>query len=1093
MTDDAVSASAKGATFMVLLQIGSRAVTFALNQILLRFLSPQLLGVAVQLELYIISTLYFSRECLRIATQRRSDGGVQAAINLSYLAVAAGLPIGALLAQMYLSTSHADVPYLTTALRINESTIMVELLSEPGFVAVQQKMLYKTRAAAEASAVVMKTLATASLVFWSRYRSIDLGVLPFAAGELAYSSTLTVVYLWQTSSLARSTGFSLSPRKMESSASLYLQTGIKWLLTEGDKLLVSAFATLEDQGMYAVSANYGGLIARMLFRPIEDSCRNLFANLCATPNDQDQANKNKKEKGEKTANNIRRAADILHNVLRVYGIASLLAFAIGPTAAPLLLQLVAGSRWTDSGAGEVLATYCYCIPLLAINGVSEAFVSATASTKELQKQSIWMGAFSAGFALSAYIFLRVLEMGAKGLVLANCVNMALRIIFNLSFATEFFRRNDVEFKLLELLPNVFAVGRPLPSDGDDSDSKRIRSNDGSPAPPPPANGASMSDLERKKQDAAARMAAVKAKLAASKPNGSTASPAPPAMAAATPPTPPPAAPAAAPPSNDVEARKAEAARKIAEMKAKMAAKRGGGDQQPGSTPTPPMSESQQRVAEAKARAQQIAAQARDRSRTESPAVPTPPPRQDTGRTARGGLGIGLHPSLMGDLNAPSTTVGKGPRGPKFSTTKGNQQLEAPKINPYLADADNEEATRFDDNIYDPSLAVSKGGGRKTKQLVFNEKGKFMAQANALRQQARLEEMKARIAAETRKTEIEEASDRSFLVPAPPEVEWWDEGLVNSDGSEKIDAEDSIITALVQHPVILQAPQEKFQPAPKPLMLTPIEQKKLRRQRRMADMKEEQAKIRLGLVEPPPPKVKKSNMMRVLGEQAVKDPTAVEARVNREIAQRATDHEKANKDRQLSKEQRVEKLKTQQAADEGKGVKIAIFRVDNLSSGKHRYQIDINAKQNALTGMVVLHPEMNLIIVEGGSHSINNYKKLLLNRVKWSENTLPLSNNTSTPTTFAGNNDGTSKGASGESNKASQWLSPLNADGSLKDLGENQCQLVWEGEEGQRMFKKWGSKACETDGEAKEVLRRQKMENMWTLARSMGEQQQQQFF
>ncbi|KAI7132520.1 U4/U6 small nuclear ribonucleoprotein Prp3, partial [Hortaea werneckii] len=393
------------------------------------------------------------------------------------------------------------------------------------------------------------------------------------------------------------------------------------------------------------------------------------------------------------------------------------------------------------------------------------------------------------------------------------------------------------------------------------------------------------------------------------------------------------------------------------------------------------------------------------------------------------------------------------------------------------------------NIYDPSLAVSKGGGRKTKQLVFNEKGKFMAQANALRQQARLEEMKARIAAETRKTEIEEASDRSFLVAAPPEVEWWDEGLVNPDGTEKIDAEDSIITALVQHPVILQAPQEKFQPAPKPLMLTPIEQKKLRRQRRMADMKEEQAKIRLGLVEPPPPKVKKSNMMRVLGEQAVKDPTAVEARVNREIAQRATDHEKANKDRQLTKEQRVEKLKTQQAADEGKGVKIAIFRVDNLSSGKHRYQIDINAKQNALTGMVVLHPEMNLIIVEGGSHSISNYKKLLLNRVKWSENTLPLSNNTSTPTTFAGNNDGTSKGASGESNKASQWLSPLNADGSLKDLGENQCQLVWEGDEGQRMFKKWGSKACETDGEAKEVLRRQKMENMWTLARSMGEQQQ----
>lgn len=201
---------------MVLLQIGSRAVTFALNQILLRFLSPQLLGVGVQLELYIISTLYFCRESLRIATQRRSDGGVQAAINLSYLAIVAGLPVGALLAQAYLRTNYPDVPYLTTALRIGEFTVMVELLSEPGFVAVQQNMLYKTRAAAEASAVVMKTFATAGLVFWSRREDVDLGVLPFAAGELAYSTSLAVVYLSQTAAVARVKGFSLLPQKMKS-------------------------------------------------------------------------------------------------------------------------------------------------------------------------------------------------------------------------------------------------------------------------------------------------------------------------------------------------------------------------------------------------------------------------------------------------------------------------------------------------------------------------------------------------------------------------------------------------------------------------------------------------------------------------------------------------------------------------------------------------------------------------------------------------------------------------------------------------------------------------------------------------------------
>lgn len=236
----------------------------------------------------------------------------------------------------------------------------------------------------------------------------------------------------------------LSKSLLNLSFSLYIQSGIKYLLTQGDVLVSSALASLEDQGMYALSANYGGLIARMVFRPIEDSSRNLFAQLCTSPSAIHKPNGVKKDKIETTvvgpSKNIKRAASILRDILRVYNIVGLIAFAVGPTAAPLLLNLVAGSRWSASGAGEVLGTYCYCIPLLAINGVSEAFVAATASTKELHWQSIWMGAFSAGFAGSAYVFLRVLQLGAKGLVWANCVNMSLRIVFNLYFVRSFFLR-----------------------------------------------------------------------------------------------------------------------------------------------------------------------------------------------------------------------------------------------------------------------------------------------------------------------------------------------------------------------------------------------------------------------------------------------------------------------------------------------------------------------------------------------------------------------------------------------------------------------------------------------------------------------------
>jgi U4/U6 small nuclear ribonucleoprotein PRP3 len=110
--------------------------------------------------------------------------------------------------------------------------------------------------------------------------------------------------------------------------------------------------------------------------------------------------------------------------------------------------------------------------------------------------------------------------------------------------------------------------------------------------------------------------------------------------------------------------------------------------------------------------------------------------------------------------------------------------------------------------------------------------------------------------------------------------------------------------------------------------------------------------------------------------------------------------------------------------------------------------------------------MIVVIVEGGTHSINAYKKLMLNRVKWTENAMPQN-------VREGNQ---------EANAA--WLNAFDEDGKLKDNTYNRCQLVFEGEEKQRAFKRWMPyKACETDGEAKDVLSRYKMENMWTLAQS----------
>ncbi len=136
---------------------------------------------------------------------------------------------------------------------------------------------------------------------------------------------------------------------------------------------------------------------------------------------------------------------------------SIVAAALGPTVAPLLLKLVAGERWAKTSAGDVLATYCYYIPLLAINGVTEAFISSVASNTQLYAQSVVMFAFSLGFASAGFVFLRVLGWGAEGLVWANVVNMLLRIAWSLSFIRGYLRVNGGSLKISDVMPRVGSI------------------------------------------------------------------------------------------------------------------------------------------------------------------------------------------------------------------------------------------------------------------------------------------------------------------------------------------------------------------------------------------------------------------------------------------------------------------------------------------------------------------------------------------------------------------------------------------------------------------------------------------------------------
>ena len=79
----------------------------------------------------------------------------------------------------------------------------------------------------------------------------------------------------------------------------------------------------------------------------------------------------------------------------------------------------------------LLAVYCAHVCTMSINGVAEAFVTATASPAELNRLSRAMVVFAVIYLLLAAAGLHL--AGSIGLVLANCLNMAGRITYAFAF------------------------------------------------------------------------------------------------------------------------------------------------------------------------------------------------------------------------------------------------------------------------------------------------------------------------------------------------------------------------------------------------------------------------------------------------------------------------------------------------------------------------------------------------------------------------------------------------------------------------------------------------------------------------------------
>ncbi|CAH9097443.1 unnamed protein product [Cuscuta europaea] len=312
--------------------------------------------------------------------------------------------------------------------------------------------------------------------------------------------------------------------------------------------------------------------------------------------------------------------------------------------------------------------------------------------------------------------------------------------------------------------------------------------------------------------------------------------------------------------------------------------------------------------------------------------------------------------------------------------------------------------------FDPNMGLNKTKILRPKRssFLFVEEGKWSKDAETIKLksqfgEARAKELKAK-QAQLAKAKAEpdinpnliEVSQRVMTHEKQkepiPEVEWWDVPILQSGtygditgGSishEKLKMEK--ITIYIEHPRPIEPPAEPAPPPPQPLKLTKKEQKKLRTQRRLAREKDKQEMIRQGLLEPPKPKVKMSNLMKVLGSEATQDPTKLEMEIRSAAAEREQAHIDRNIARKLTPDERREKKERKLFDDPNSLLEtaVSVYKINNLSHPQTRFKVDVNAQENRLTGCLVISDGITVVVVEGGKKSIKRYGKLMLRRIDW---------------------------------------------------------------------------------------------------------------
>lgn len=431
------------AKYIVLVNILQKLISFGLTQCLLRITSPDIFGrAAVQLELFLSTLLFLSREGIRLSLLREhitanesaaqdNELKLQQFINTSWFPTII-LSIIILLGTIFSPTSNDKLLYVLYGFGA-----IIEAMGEPWVNINMNAGNLSPKLKAETFAVMVKSVSIIVLVGYWNFDIIGFGIAQVLYGIVYFVSLISIssisILPWPRIAMGKDIV------SKQTSWLVFMLTGsaiLKHALTESDKIALSFFSSSYDQGIYAVANNYGSLAARLLFLPLEDTSRIAFSRLSDQSDDQDS----RKKAAESLQNLVVKLiylVTFVGSIFVIFGIPYVSCF----------VRYGMGKQWQNIEMITTLQLFCIYLLLLGINGVTEAFVHSLALSSNISFVNMIFVISSMFFIVTVYS--SITTLGTKAVVIANCLSMTTRIFGSGVFIYRYFNKENLSKKLIE--------------------------------------------------------------------------------------------------------------------------------------------------------------------------------------------------------------------------------------------------------------------------------------------------------------------------------------------------------------------------------------------------------------------------------------------------------------------------------------------------------------------------------------------------------------------------------------------------------------------------------------------------------------------